>query len=91
MYRLGSTTVSCEGYDHPDDPYVLAGSCAVEYTMHYAPGHNRQTAAAALAPQQQQQQQYSNYGSDYSTYDSNTNYYGSTGSSGNWIIGLVGA
>lgn len=23
--KLGRTTVTCEGYDYPDDPYVLAG------------------------------------------------------------------
>jgi hypothetical protein len=33
-YKLGETTVSCEGYDHPDDPYVLDGSCGLEYTLH---------------------------------------------------------
>ncbi|KNE54018.1 hypothetical protein AMAG_00014 [Allomyces macrogynus ATCC 38327] len=33
-YRLGSTTVSCEGYDYPDDPYILAGSCGVRYSLH---------------------------------------------------------
>ncbi|KAI8929912.1 hypothetical protein BC831DRAFT_389569, partial [Entophlyctis helioformis] len=25
-YRFGETTVACEGYAYPDDPYVLAGS-----------------------------------------------------------------
>lgn len=24
-FRLGKVVVSCEGYDHPDDPYVLKG------------------------------------------------------------------
>ncbi|PKS10155.1 hypothetical protein jhhlp_001905 [Lomentospora prolificans] len=31
--RLGSTEVICEGYDSPDDPYVLKGSCGVEYRL----------------------------------------------------------
>merc|ERR1719201_315877 len=31
--RFGETTVVCEGYDYPDDPFVLAGSCGVEYTL----------------------------------------------------------
>ncbi|KAK0738319.1 hypothetical protein B0T18DRAFT_394629 [Schizothecium vesticola] len=31
--RLGSTDVICEGYDSPDDPYVLRGSCGVEYRL----------------------------------------------------------
>merc|ERR1712166_1533432 len=32
-YRFGETTVVCEGYDYPDDPYILTGSCSVEYTL----------------------------------------------------------
>ncbi|KAK4173477.1 transmembrane protein [Triangularia setosa] len=31
--RLDRTEVICEGYDSPDDPYVLKGSCGVEYTL----------------------------------------------------------
>jgi len=34
-YRFGHTTVVCEGFDHPNDPYVLAGSCGVEYTLEF--------------------------------------------------------
>ncbi|KAF5889462.1 store-operated calcium entry-associated regulatory factor-like isoform X1, partial [Clarias magur] len=25
--------VSCEGYNSPDDPYILKGSCGLEYTL----------------------------------------------------------
>ncbi|KAH7087544.1 hypothetical protein FB567DRAFT_525199 [Paraphoma chrysanthemicola] len=32
-FKLGSTDVICEGYDHPDDPYILKGSCGVEYRL----------------------------------------------------------
>lgn len=32
-YRLGSINVICEGYDYPDDPYILPGSCGLEYTL----------------------------------------------------------
>ena len=28
-YKFGKIEVSCEGYDHPDDPYILKGSCGV--------------------------------------------------------------
>jgi hypothetical protein len=28
-YRFGKIDVNCEGYDHPDDPYILRGSCGV--------------------------------------------------------------
>lgn len=36
--KLGKTAVSCEGYDYPDDPYVLVGSCGLEYTLEYTNG-----------------------------------------------------
>nr|KAG5700792.1 hypothetical protein BaRGS_034995 [Batillaria attramentaria] len=26
-YKFGTVEVTCEGYDYPDDPYVLKGSC----------------------------------------------------------------
>lgn len=31
--KLGSTDVICEGYSSSDDPYVLKGSCGVEYRL----------------------------------------------------------
>lgn len=32
-YRFGRIEVSCEGYNHPADAYVLKGSCGLEYTL----------------------------------------------------------
>lgn len=32
-FKLGSTDVICEGYDSPDDSYILKGSCGVEYRL----------------------------------------------------------
>lgn len=32
-YRFGRTEVTCEGFNYPEDPYVLKGSCGVEYTI----------------------------------------------------------
>lgn len=32
-YRFGRIEVSCEGYSHPSDQYVLTGSCGLEYTL----------------------------------------------------------
>lgn len=29
--------VNCEGYDYPDDPFVLVGSCALEYKLRCKP------------------------------------------------------
>ena len=34
-YRFGRVEVVCEGYDYPDDPYILKGSCGLEYTLDY--------------------------------------------------------
>ncbi|KAK7429988.1 hypothetical protein QQZ08_003377 [Neonectria magnoliae] len=31
--KLGSTDVICEGYNSPDDRYILKGSCGVEYRL----------------------------------------------------------
>ncbi|XP_078532634.1 store-operated calcium entry-associated regulatory factor isoform X2 [Lissotriton helveticus] len=32
-YRFGKLEVSCEGFDYPNDPYVLRGSCGLEYRL----------------------------------------------------------
>ncbi|CAF2512138.1 unnamed protein product [Rotaria sp. Silwood2] len=32
-YKFGKLSVSCEGYGYPDDPYILAGSCGLEYNL----------------------------------------------------------
>lgn len=32
-YRFGRIEVTCEGYSHPSDPYILKGSCGLEYTL----------------------------------------------------------
>ena len=33
--KLSYVEVSCEGYDYPDDPYILVGSCALIYKLQY--------------------------------------------------------
>lgn len=33
--RFGPVEVSCEGFDNPDDSYILVGSCGLEYTLYY--------------------------------------------------------
>ncbi|KAG0342138.1 Store-operated calcium entry-associated regulatory factor [Podila horticola] len=40
--RFGQLDVYCEGYKNPDDPYVLKGSCGLEYKLVYANGYQRQ-------------------------------------------------
>jgi len=57
-YRLGSVNVICEGYDYPDDPYILAGSCGLEYTLELT--------------KQGRDQQNNNKGSSYSSYGGNS-------------------
>ncbi|XP_046846311.1 store-operated calcium entry-associated regulatory factor-like [Xenia sp. Carnegie-2017] len=32
-YRFGKIQVNCEGYDYPDDPYILRGSCGLQYSI----------------------------------------------------------
>ena len=32
-FRFGSTMVACEGYSTATDPYIMTGSCGVEYTI----------------------------------------------------------
>ncbi|CAJ0645716.1 13147_t:CDS:10 [Entrophospora sp. SA101] len=33
--KFGSLSVICEGYDYPDDSYVLKGSCGLKYSFYY--------------------------------------------------------
>ncbi|KAF9947996.1 hypothetical protein BGZ72_010085 [Mortierella alpina] len=33
--KFGKLDVYCEGYDYPDDPYVLKGSCGLEFKLYY--------------------------------------------------------
>lgn len=41
-YRFGRIEVSCEGFNHPDDAYILKGSCGLEYTVELTQeGHSR--------------------------------------------------
>ncbi|XP_025064863.1 store-operated calcium entry-associated regulatory factor isoform X1 [Alligator sinensis] len=42
-YRFGRTEVSCEGYDYPDDPYILKGSCGLEYRLELTEEGERKT------------------------------------------------
>lgn len=42
-YRFGRIEVSCEGYSHPDDPYILKGSCGLEFTLDLTDEGRRRT------------------------------------------------
>ncbi|KAF8968177.1 DUF1183-domain-containing protein [Flammula alnicola] len=41
--RFGKVEVSCEGWSRPGDPYVLKGSCSLEYRLVQIPGSLRDT------------------------------------------------
>eukprot|EP01137_Pigoraptor_chileana_P026472 Opistho-2@7778 len=41
IYRFASTVVTCEGYDYPEDPYILKGSCGVEVAIDLTPEASR--------------------------------------------------
>ncbi|XP_008292508.1 store-operated calcium entry-associated regulatory factor [Stegastes partitus] len=43
MYRFGHVEVSCEGYNHPADAYILKGSCGLEYTLELTAEAKRRT------------------------------------------------
>ncbi len=61
LYQLGKIEVSCEGYEHPDDPYILKNSCGLEFELNYTPKYyNQQRIKQQLSEQkvQQQVQQY---------------------------------
>ncbi|KAI8362966.1 hypothetical protein B0O80DRAFT_432320 [Mortierella sp. GBAus27b] len=38
--RFGELNVYCEGFAYPDDPYVLKGSCGLEYELYYTNIHS---------------------------------------------------
>nr|XP_006128043.1 store-operated calcium entry-associated regulatory factor [Pelodiscus sinensis] len=42
-YRFGRIEVSCEGYDYPDDPYILRGSCGLQYALELTEEGQRKT------------------------------------------------
>jgi len=37
--RFGPVSVNCEGYSSPNDPYVLKGSCGLEYHLEFTDGY----------------------------------------------------
>ena len=34
--KLRRTNILCEGYNYPDDPYILEGSCGLEFELEYS-------------------------------------------------------
>ncbi|XP_040563545.1 store-operated calcium entry-associated regulatory factor [Lepeophtheirus salmonis] len=42
--EFGRIEVTCEGYEYPDDPYILKGSCGLEYSLDYRKGGGQQSS-----------------------------------------------
>mmetsp|Transcript_189 Transcript_189/g.601 ORF Transcript_189/g.601 Transcript_189/m.601 type:complete len:343 (-) Transcript_189:1231-2259(-) len=79
-WRFADTTVSCEGFDYPDDPYVLAGSCGLEYSLERVEGTHPQ----------HQQQYGGGYGSTDHTHSYSPDYRHRRGpSDGSWFFYLL--
>ncbi|KAF7645942.1 hypothetical protein LDENG_00195840 [Lucifuga dentata] len=49
-YRFGRVEVSCEGYSHPDDAYILQGSCGLEYTLELTEEGQRRRSHGRSSP-----------------------------------------
>lgn len=48
--KFGLIQVTCEGYDYPQDEYILVGSCGLEYYLERT-GHGRRSSLAARGQQ----------------------------------------
>jgi len=70
--RFGKTIVSCEGYDYSEDPYILKGSCGLEYELEFT----------SQGRQRQQGGSYSSYGQ--SAYAQGTQYYQQSSNGSGW-------
>merc|ERR1711988_166142 len=64
LYRFGSVEVICEGYDYPDDPYILKGSCGLEYTLELTK-EGQQKSHNYYGNSDSYSSSYSSYSSDY--------------------------
>lgn len=80
IYRFGRVEVVCEGFDYAEDPYVLKGSCGMEYTL------DRTGKGYQKEPTYGGGSQYNQYGQHYGQ---NTDYSQKSGGFGNIIILLA--
>merc|ERR1712107_433993 len=75
LYRFGSVEVICEGYNYAEDPYILKGSCGLEYTLELT-----------KEGQQKSHNYYGNSNSYYSSSNSYDSYKKSSGGLGDLIV-----
>ena len=85
LYRFGSVEVICEGYDYPDDPFILKGSCGLEYTLEYTQEGEEKARKAS-----------SWFGSSNTHHHHNSYYHHGKSSSSGWgdwillfVVGIV--
>jgi len=74
-YKLGQVEVQCEGYEYREDPYILAGSCGLTYSVDFT-DEGRYSQGS--------QNQYSRYSQSGYKHSSGTSW----GSSLFFILGL---
>ncbi len=59
--------VVCEGYESSEDPYILAGSCGLEYSL-FSTGHRQRTSERQYTDDyHQRSRSYSSSSSNWST------------------------
>ncbi|XP_022087883.1 store-operated calcium entry-associated regulatory factor-like isoform X2 [Acanthaster planci] len=81
-YRFGQIEVTCEGYNSPDDEYVLKGSCGLEYTL---------DLTKEGMQSQKYQNQHSYYGDDGYHSSSYQGHRRKSSSIGDWItLAIIG-
>lgn len=85
-FKFGRVQVTCEGYEYPEDPYVLAGSCGLEYTIDRVRGNNSRGRRDQY--QASNSNGYRNYGSQYN-YGSSSSYSSSQGSTSGGLFAVA--
>jgi hypothetical protein len=68
-YMLGRADVSCEGYNYPDDPYILVGSCGVFFTVDKDPSYGNNVPYTTTTTTTISDYDYGYYYGSYHDYD----------------------
>jgi len=68
QYKFGPVSVNCEGYQDPDDPFILRGSCGLEFSIVANPNYQHPNRDPYYEAEYASEAQ-SGYGS-YGSYDS---------------------
>jgi len=83
-YRFGKIHVTCEGYSGPNDPYVLVGSCGLQYTLEHTSIGKQKKMRKNKHRRNRNRYQNTNYHQNYD--DTHTHVDTSSGSS---IFGFI--